>query len=188
MSVLILAPILAIFLVFINVVVIVLYSHKFLPINEMILWAALGIYFKAASWALGVLFISRGDVKTLFWIELVSNVMMLGLNLLGYYYYGLEGLGISFFVSYIFTFLLNFFIVKYKFGFSYSTQFYKIFTIQLALGIIGFLIAKLINKPVNYFLGIGIILISSWYSIILLDKRIGLRDVVKNAFSNQSKG
>ncbi|NMB52972.1 MAG: oligosaccharide flippase family protein, partial [Bacteroidales bacterium] len=46
---LILAPIILVFLVFIRWVVILLYSTKFVAVNDMITWAALGMFFKAIS-------------------------------------------------------------------------------------------------------------------------------------------
>ena len=65
-AILILAPILTIFLIFINWVVILLYSNRFLPVVSMIHWAALGIFFKAASWPLAYLIIAKGDSKDFF--------------------------------------------------------------------------------------------------------------------------
>lgn len=186
MTVLIISPVLVIFLVFINPVIIILYSQEFLPISQMILWVALGIYFKAASWSLGVIFISKGDVKTLFWSEFVTTSVMLILNLLFYKFLGLVGLGISFFLAFIYAFIQTFLIVKIKYSFSYSIQFYKIYIFHLVLGIIGFLIALNIDKPMNYYFGIIIILISCWFSVIQLDKRIGIISTIKNKFKNQN--
>jgi len=182
MTVLIISPILVIFLVFINPIVIILYSQEFLPINQMILWAALGTYFKAASWALGVIFISKGDVKTLFWSELFATTVMLVLNLIGYKYLGLEGLGISFFIAFIYAYIQTYLIVKIKYSFSYSIQFYKIYFVHLTFGIVGFLIVKFTEKPMSYYLGLIVILISSWYSIIQLEKRLGIISTIKNKF------
>jgi len=179
MTVLIISPLLVAFLVFINVIVVILYSQEFLPISEMILWAGLGIFFKAASWALGVIFISNGDVKTLFWSEFSATSVMFVLNLLGYKYLGLEGLGVSFFIAYIYAYIQTFLIVKFKYSFYYSREFYKIYIFHLVLGTIGFLIVKINEEPMNYYLGIVVILISFGYSIIELDKRIDLKGIIK---------
>jgi len=179
MTVLIIAPILVVFLVFINVLVVLLYSQKFLPINEMILWAALGIYFKAASWSLGVIFISKGDVKTLFWSELASTTLMLVLNLLGYHFLGLEGLGISFLLASIYAYIQTYLIVKYKYKFSYLNDFYIIFVTQLFLGVLSFIIVKFANQPWTYIFGVIIIMISSWFSFKKLDKRLSLMDSIR---------
>ncbi|MCB0750420.1 MAG: oligosaccharide flippase family protein, partial [Ignavibacteriae bacterium] len=59
-ALLILAPFISVFLVFINWIVVVLYSTKFMPVNEMILWAALGMFFKAISWSIAFIFLAKG--------------------------------------------------------------------------------------------------------------------------------
>ena len=101
-ALLILAPILTVFLIFINWVVIILYSVKFTPVNEMIHWAALGMYFKVVSWCIGYIFLAKGASKTFFWSEFLGNSYLLIFNILGYKFFGLEGMGISFLIGYIF--------------------------------------------------------------------------------------
>src|SRR5690606_9135632 len=75
-AILILAPILCIFLIFINWVIILLYSSEFLPINDMIQWAALGMYFKAVSWSIAFLFLAKENSKLFFWSELIANAYL----------------------------------------------------------------------------------------------------------------
>ena len=66
-ALLILAPIIMIFLVFIRWVIIILYTDKFLAIDGMIHWAILGIFFKAASWSIAFIFLAKGASKLFFW-------------------------------------------------------------------------------------------------------------------------
>lgn len=174
MTVLILSPILMIFLVFIKIIIIILYSTKFTPINEMIMWASLGMFFKAASYAIGVIFISKGDTKTLLFSEIVTNLFLLVVSVLGYKYYGLEGLGIAFLLSFFFTYMVNYIIIKNKYFFSYTREFYKIFLLQLTLGISGFLVMKFMPYFCNYIIGSLLIMISVIYSYIELDKRMDI--------------
>jgi O-antigen/teichoic acid export membrane protein len=179
-ALLILAPILAIFLIFINWIVILLYSTKFIPINEMILWAATGMYFKAVSWSIAFILLAKGASKLFFWNELIVNIYMLGFNLLGYHLYGLNGLGISFLIAYVLYFFQVFLLAKYKYEFNFNTQFYKIFGIQLTIGIICFTITMFIATPFAYFLGLPFILISIWYSFKELDKRIDIKNLIES--------
>lgn len=179
-AVLILAPILIIFMVFINWVVIILYSTKFIAINQMIYWAALGVFFKAASWSVSFIFLAKGASKFFFWNELISNIYMLGLNLLGYKFLGLMGLGISFMIGYLLYLVQVFFLSKLKFEFSFSSEFIHIFSIQIILAVGSFLAVKFLNSPVSYFVGIGLILLSTWYSFKELDTRIGLKAILVN--------
>lgn len=180
-SVLILAPILTVFLIFINWIVIILYSTSFIGVNGMIHWAALGMYFKAISWAIAFVLLAKGASKLFFWNELIVNVYMLLLNMLGYYLYGLDGLGISFLISYVLYAFQVFFLAKKKYQFSFSSEFYKLFVVQLMLGIICFLITKFIPNPYNYFTGVIVISISFWLAYRELDRRLSIKELISKS-------
>jgi O-antigen/teichoic acid export membrane protein len=177
-AVLIVAPILTVFLIFINWVIIVLYSTKFVPVNGLIQWAALGMYFKTVSWCIGFLFLAKGDSKVFFWSELITNAYLLLFNILGYKYFGLTGMGISFLISYVFYLLQVYFIAKYKYEFSFDIALYKIFGLQLSLGVLCFLITKLVPSPWSYILGLPFIALSSWYSFKELDIRLDIKGLI----------
>jgi O-antigen/teichoic acid export membrane protein len=173
-AVLILAPILAVFLVFISWIVILLYSTKFVEISGMIHWAALGMFFKATSWAIAFILLAKGASKLFFWNEVVANIYMLALNLIGYKLYGLDGLGISFLIGYLFYLLQVYFVTKFKYSFAFDGVFYKIFSVQLLIAIMCFLTIKMISAPYSYLIGSLLIIVSTLYSLKELDKRIGL--------------
>ncbi|HJV77734.1 MAG TPA: oligosaccharide flippase family protein, partial [Paludibacter sp.] len=149
-ALLILAPILIVFLVFINWAIILLYSTKFIAVNSMIYWAALGMFFKATSWAIAFLFLAKGTSKLFFLNELSGNIYILILNVLGYYYLGLTGLGISFMVGYLVYLVQVFVIAKLKFEFSFDKAFVRIFIIQITLAISCFLAVKFLIQPYPY--------------------------------------
>jgi O-antigen/teichoic acid export membrane protein len=179
-AILILAPILIIFIVFIKWVVILLYSMKFVTINEMIIWAALGMFFKAASWSIGYILLAKGTAKIFFWNELIGNTYLLGLNILGYHFFGLKGLGISFAVSYFLYLAQVFTLSKIKFDFSFDAAFTKIFIIQFLLASFSIVAVKVLSSPYNYFFGLALMVISFWYSFKELDKRINLKALFKS--------
>ncbi len=179
-ALLILAPVLAGFLVFIDWVIIILYSSEFIAVNVMIFWAFLGMFFKVPAWVVGFIFIAKGKSKLFFWSELVSNLYLLGLNLVGYYYWGLTGLGISFLVSYILYLIQVYVIARVKYGFTFHGDFVRIFSIQFALALICFGAIKYVDAPWIYIIGVPIILISAWYSFKELDKRMHLKELLKN--------
>lgn len=173
-ALLILAPILTVFLIFINWIVILFYSSRFLPVDIMIHWAALGIFFKAASWPIAYLIIAKGHTKLFFYNELMVNLYMLGLNIIGYQWKGLEGLGISFFVGYLIYLLQVFIIVRKKYTFAFQKTFYEIFGIQFLIGVLCFVSSRYINPPYIYIWGSILIIISSLYSLRELNKRLRL--------------
>ena len=179
-ALLILAPILIIFLIFINWMIILLYSQKFIDVNHMIYWAALGMLFKAPSWSIAFAFLAKGDSKLFFWNELVANIVLLGLNILGYHLWGLTGLGISFAVNFVFYLAQVYFVTRGIYEFNFNRTFIKIFVIQFGLVFTGFLAVKYLNYSSCYILGVVLITVSSWYSIRELDKRLGLLSILKN--------
>ena len=104
-GVLIIGPLVLIFLVFLPFIIKILYSEEFLVISDFITWAILGILFKTLSWSIGYVILAKGDNKLFIKTGLFFNALLLVMNILGYYFYGLEGLGISFLVYYICHFI-----------------------------------------------------------------------------------
>jgi O-antigen/teichoic acid export membrane protein len=184
-ALLLLAPIIMLFLVFIQWVVILLYSNKFVNVDVMIHWAALGMLFKAGSWAIAFIFLAKGASKLFLWNELIANIYVLGLNIIGYQFMGLTGLGISFLIGYIIYFIQVFVISKMKYEFSFDVAFIRIFTLQLLLAISCFLVITLVGKPHSYLFGSVLIAISTGYSYKELDKRLDIKAIfgnIKNRF------
>ena len=177
-ALLILAPILIIFLVFINWVVILLYSNKFTPINEMIHWASIGVFFKAPGWAIGFILLAKGSAKLFLFNELFAKIYFLVLNIFGYYYFGLVGLGISYMVGYVLYLSQLLILSKIKFEFSFGSELIRIFIIQFLLASGSFLAVRFLTAPFNYLAGAVLIIFSSWYSLRELDKRIGIQAVI----------
>lgn len=176
-SILILAPILSVFIIFIHWVVIILYSKEFTAANGMIQYAALGIYFKAVSWSIAYVFLAKGASKLFFWNELLGNVYALTFNIAGYYFWGLDGMGISFLAGYAVYLVQVFIIARIKYRFSFIPEFYKIFIPQLFIGIDCLLIIKFMPHPWSYVAGGILIIISVLISLHEMNKRIQLAEL-----------
>lgn len=177
-AVLILAPIILIFLVFINFFITLLYSDKFLAINDMIHWAALGIFFQAASWSIAFILLAKGASNLFFWNELIAAAYLLGFNILGYHLGGLTGLGISFLVSYFVYLLHMLFLGNIKYKFNFNKNFIIIFAVQFLLALICFMQIKFLENNYSYLIGTILIIISAAYSFLELDKRTGLKVII----------
>jgi O-antigen/teichoic acid export membrane protein len=178
-AILILAPIIIVFLVFINWVIVLLYSKQFLSVRDMMYWASLGMFFKASSWAIAFLFLAKGDSKIYFWTELSSNTVKLIFNILGFYLGGLSGLGISFLISYFLYLVQVFLVSKIKFQYSFSNSFKKIFLIQFGLALLCLLSVKFLNDLNRLIMGIFLIGLSLLFSITEIEKRLGLFSLLK---------
>lgn len=184
-AILILAPIIQIFLVFANWVIIILYAEKFMPIKGMIHWTIMGVFFQAASWSIAYLFIAKGKSKLFFINELLANVYKLIFNIVGYKLGGLDGLGVSFLIHYMVYFLQVYLISRFKFEFNFTMSFKKIFIMQFILGSICFLLVRSMNSTFSYITGSMLIIISSAYSIYHLNKILDLKSIISNYTKNK---
>ncbi|GAB4290213.1 MAG: O-antigen translocase [Marinilabiliales bacterium] len=179
-ALLILGPIIAGFIIFIHWVIILLYSNKFIAIDEMINYAALGTLFKAASWSIAFVFLAKGNSKLFFGNEFITNIYLLGFNILGYHLGGLTGLGISFLAAYIVYLIQVFFVSKFMFQFNFDSAFIKIFFFQLVCSVAAFILIKFVGGTLAYLFGSLVIIISAVFSFYELDKRIGLKVILQN--------
>ncbi len=151
----------------------------------MIYWAALGMFFKAASWSVAFILLAKGASKLFFWNEMIASFYLLSFNLLGYHFWGLTGLGISFAVSFLIYAVHVFVLCKIKFEFTFDPTFLTIFSIQFSLALAGFFTIKLLNQPLVYVVGVILILLSGWYSLVELNKRLGLLNLLNNYKHNR---
>jgi len=184
-ALLILAPILTVFLIFVNFIVILFYSSKFVLVDNMIHWAALGIFFKAASWPIAYVFVAKGHTRLYFYSEMTANLYMLAFNILGYLWGGLEGLGISFLTGYFVYLVQVFLLARIKYDFKFDKAFQKIFFLQFMLGLLCFMSSKFLDNKYLYYFGSILIIFSCFYSFRELNKRIGLKALLTDRFKRR---
>lgn len=187
-ALLILAPILSVFIIFVNWFVLLFYSSRFSTIENMIHWAALGIFFQATSWCIAYLLVAKGDTRLFFINEVSANTYMLGINILGYMWKGLEGLGISFFAGYLLYAIQVSLLAGKKYGFSYDREFYKIFGVQFFLAILCFIISRIMGSPWQFIAGSVLILLSCYYSFRELNKRLNFVSLILDKFKKTNSG
>jgi O-antigen/teichoic acid export membrane protein len=183
-ALLIIAPILTVFLVFIKLGIILLYSQDFVSIINMVQWAALGVFFQALSWSIGFVFLAKGASQTFFWNELIAYSYMLILNALGYYLFGLTGLGISFLLGYILHFLQMYLVSRSMYFFRFNKKTIEIFIFQFSIAASCFAVVYFSGKLIGYLLGVILIFISIYYSYKNLDQRIGITQLILKRIKN----
>lgn len=178
-AILIIAPILIIFLVFIKWIIILLYSNEFIDVNLMMQIAALGMFFKATSWSVAFIFLAKGANKIFFWNELANNIYTLILTLIGYSVAGLTGVGLAFLASYFMYTIQVLWISRIYFNFKYQKSLKNIFIIQFGLALAVFLTVRFLHQPFNYYAGTILFLLSGIYSLTELNKRLGINQLIK---------
>ena len=184
-AILLITPIIVVFLAFAPLIIVILYSNEFSPIVAMVTWGILGMIFKAVSWSMGYMIIAKGDSKVFIKTAIGFNAILLLINIVGYHYGGLEGIGISFFIYYIIHFITIRIITYYRYDFYFEKGFYKIFTFTVIMCFLAFSITFIPSSILKYSLMSLIIVVSCWYSHKELDKKIGLKDYLAGIFKRK---
>jgi len=171
-AVLLITPIIVIFLALAPNLIKILYTKEFLPIVPLVCWGILGMIIKAVSWSMGYILIAKGDSRMFIKTSVFFNSLFLVINILGYYFYGLEGLGITFAFNYGIHFLGLKIITAKRYGFHFDTEFYKLFSICSVICGLTFLSLQLTTVAAKYTMISLLIGISIWFSLAQLDKRL----------------
>ena len=107
-------------------------------------------------------------------------------NLLGYWIFGLLGLGISFTVSYLVYLVQVYLIARRRYSFSFTKSFKPVFLFQFVMVFGSFVLivswrSSFVYIPSGIILGLSII-----YSLRELESRIQLKELLKNKFLKKS--
>ncbi|WP_369752389.1 oligosaccharide flippase family protein [Flavobacterium sp. WC2409] len=186
-SILIITPIIILFLTFVPLIVKVIYTESFNLIIPMVCFGIIGMLFRAVSWSMGFVLIAKGDSKMFLRTAIGFNVISLLLNILGYTYYGLEGLGFSFLIYYIIHFVGLKIISKKRYGLYFEKDFYLTYLVCIFLCGITFLLRYIPNPIVKYSLMFIMILVSVSYVLFHINKKMELKSVF-NALIKKKNG
>ncbi|MEP6930033.1 MAG: oligosaccharide flippase family protein, partial [Flavobacterium sp.] len=176
-SILIITPIIILFLTFIPILVKVIYTPKFNEIIPMVCFGILGMLFRAVSWSMGFILIAKGDSKMFVKTAVGFNILSLLMNILGYYFFGLEGLGFSFCLYFLFHFIGLKIITKKRYDFYFDKEFYFIYFICFLICISTFFFRFLENQILKYSLMTLMIFVSLSFSFYELNKKMSLKEM-----------
>lgn len=178
-SILIITPIIILFLIFIPLIIKILYTPKFISIMPMVCIGILGMLFKAVSWSMGYILIAKGDSKIFIKTALGFSILSLILNIFGYYFYGLEGLGFSFLIYYLIHFFVVKLITKKRYGFYFDNDFYQTYLICILVCIVTFLFSYIQYPILKYGLMLVMVLLSFVFILYKVNRKLGLKNLIK---------
>jgi PST family polysaccharide transporter len=102
------------------------YSRGFTAGADTLRWICLGMALRVLTWPAGYIIIAKGDQRLFILVELAWTVVNVGLSWLGVMWWGAQGAGIAFFLSYLFHAALVFPLVHRRWGFRLSRESWRI--------------------------------------------------------------
>jgi len=178
-ALLIITPIIIIFLTIAPIAIQLLYSNEFLLITVFVSWGMFGTLFKAVSWSMGYVILAKGDANLFIKTAILFNSLFVMLLILGYYFYGLFGVGVAFFIYYILHLIIVKLITYYKYDLYFNTSFNRLFLICLLMCSVTFALSY-VNMPfLKYSLMLLMVVISLVFTVNELNKKINIKAVLQ---------
>ena len=172
--VLLIAPLIVAFLLFLPVIIPLLLKRSFLPMLEVTQWAALALFFTALTRPMSFMSLSKGDSFTYLMQELFYDLFMAAAVVLGYRYGGLSWAGIGLFAAAVFDWLLNYVITSVRYGFRTSSKVRLFAWIHLLLLVAAMLLFRLTQGWVTWVAGAAVLLLSAAVSFHYLYKETNI--------------
>lgn len=186
-ALLLITPIIILFIAFAPTAITILYSGEFQPTTALLRWAILGMLFKTVSWSMGYVIIAKGDSSLFVKTSIGFNALLLTLNLLGYYYWGLQGVGIGLLVYFVIHFIVIKILLTKRYGFRMEASFYPIFIKCIVLCGLAFLATFIEIQWLAHTILLSCILISIVYSYRLLDEKVGFMQLINTLLRRTKK-
>ena len=124
---------------------------------------------------MGYISFAKGDKKTFLWLEGIwGNLLVLSLNTFFYYNWGIEGIGVSFVISYIMMNITYIIITKKLYQFQHNKSFITI-SITFFLLLVSVWGCSFITNIYFSYISMGILfIITSIFSLYQLNKRLSI--------------
>ena len=180
----ILAPMLCGCILFMPLILRILYSDQFLDAGPFVLLCCPGMMLRLASWLVAYQFVAKAESRLYIFTEIVGGIIYLSLSIIGYRFGGLMGLGIAFSFDYLLYFILVYIVAVRRYGFSFSGSFVRIYLLQFLLVACTLTAMSTIKPPCRYWIGSLLTVISCLIAFYLLERKIGIIELIKKKFTN----
>lgn len=174
LTMLLLAPLVVMFLVFCKPFIILLYSEKFVPVEDMMYWAIGATMLQAMGWALSHTLLAKAKPLYFFLNELITTTWSLPIKLLFYKWWGLMGFGIATIITYALYLLQVLFVTKKLFGISYDTSIWKLFGFLNIPIFVSVLSKYILSEVWGYVIGGSVLIATSVLVIKRMNQKMDL--------------
>lgn len=173
-ALLLITPAITLFYFLSPILIEILYTKAFLGVLLILKAALFAVIIKAIIWPLGFIILAKGENKLYFKQEIISDLFFLIVTILGYYFYGLIGIGISSVLHYSLYgfYVYNILYKKFEFGIRKNT--FSIIVFSVLIGLTNCMIVFFVDYPIAYYPIAFVLLFSSVYSYKELDKRVDI--------------
>lgn len=159
-----------------GIIISILYSEKFQPSAVLLLFFALGSFFKLISWPICYVSAAKGAISQILISEVSWNIIFVTCSAILWHYYGLIGIGISYVISYILYSLIVFGLVNKLTSFKWTATNIKHIAFYLVIVTIAFL--SIFIFDIGWVVRVAILVIGSTYSYKYISNIVSINDII----------
>lgn len=174
MLVLLLSPIIVIFVTFAPLVISVFYSEKFQSASGFMVLTALSMFFFVPAKTISMAFLAKGDSKGYFVNQVTFVAYTLVLNMTGFHYGELSGLGISFLAAYLIYLLQTYFACHRCYLFGFDKQILVKVGLYMSLLTVASLVSLYAPSIIRYTIGSVIVAVTLLIAFMDLNSKLGI--------------
>ena len=173
-SLLLLAPMLALFIVAMPVIIPLLFTSQFLPIVPMAQVAVFSMYLKSLSLPIGYLNLAKGNSVGYLLVEAIYYTAFVLLLMVGYNRWGLLGTGLALVLSYAIELAVVYAYVYRHYHYACSAMVLRYFLVQLLLGVAVYATTFITSASLSWGLGLAGVAVSTAFSVRVLHRKTSL--------------
>ena len=190
-TLLLISPLLALFLLFLPQLILFLYSDKFLPSLSMAQVLVLAMYMRAMRLPVEYIPLAKGDSRSYLFLESFYDVFLVLLVIVGFRQWGIFGAGVGVtmagFLNFVFVYVYAY--IRYHYRLSSSVMLYA--AVQLSIGFLVFLCVRSESDWLRWGVAVVLCVVSTIVSLSVLKSKTGLWEAlvskVKNKFIRHAK-
>ena len=175
---LICSPILVGMITFCPILIQIFLSADFLPVQTFVCWLLLAASLRA-SWTIYYVMLAKGDTKSVFWLVILVNGLLLGFYPAGYHFLGLKGLGIGYLAMVLIYSVALCIYTQHKYRISYSLRNFVILLGSFFCCLLTFLSVQIFSGYLEYVINVLIFMGVTGYCCWILNKKTGFWGVLK---------
>lgn len=176
MLVLLLSPIIVLFVIFSPMVIYTFYSEKFQATSRFLVLLALAMTFFVPAKTISMIFLAKGNSKRYFLNQVTFVVYTLLLNMIGFHYGELLGLGISYIGAYMLYLLQTFLTCHHYYQFSFEKQIIIKMCLYVTLAVLASFLSFYATSLIRYTIGTALLVTTSLIAFLDLNSKL---DIIK---------
>lgn len=179
-AILLCTPVICSLILFSSLVIKVLLTSEFVIVQRALCYFLLGAIFRIPSWAMNYIVLANGKTNIYVIMVLLNNLLMLPLYIVGYHFYGVEGIGIAYIITTIFNVGLYTSVGRIIFKVKLSMQLWKLFFCGCIASSITIYISELADETYRTIISVFYAIFIIACSMYMLEKKTGLCSSLKS--------